>query len=96
MKDMDITEELALYEALAEDEGFKLFCECVAEIEVRELTIAVEAKTPREETVALKTAKGLRIALDFVPNKIAELKREIEREIERAKKEEEEAKRRLL
>lgn len=96
MKDMDITEELALYEALAENEGFKLFCEKVAMIEACELTIAVEAKTPREETVALKTAKGLRLALDFVPNKIADLKAEIERENERARKEEEEAKRRLL
>lgn len=93
---MDITEELALYEALAENEGFKAFCQEVAKIEARELAIAVEAKTPREETVALKTAKGLRIALDFVPNKIADLKAEIEREIKQAEKEQEEARRRLL
>ena len=59
----------------------------------------VEAK-PKHLIMRFFTCKqvqnDLRIALDFVPNKIADLKAEIEREIKQAEKEQEEAKRRLL
>lgn len=54
-----------------------------------------EYKISELDSIALKTAKGLRIAIDFVPKTIKEIKEELRAEAEQAEREMKEAKKSL-
>ena len=92
---MDNIDELALFEFLLTNEAFKQYQKKLEDLEQTLLQEAAFAKAPRDETIALKTAKGLRIAIDYVPKTIEEIKAELKAEQERAEKEMAEAKKSL-
>lgn len=92
---MDKIDELALYEFLLTNEAFKQYQSRLEYLEQQLLQEAAFAKAPRDETIALKTAKGLRIAINFVPETIDKIKDELSREKEEAEKAMEEAKKSL-
>lgn len=92
---MDNIDELALYEFLLTNEAFKQYQSKLEDLEQQLLQEAAFAKAPRDETIALKTAKGLRIAIDYVPKAIGDIKEELRREQEEAERQMAEAKKSL-
>ena len=92
---MKAHDELALFEFLIKNEAFQRYRSKLEIVEQQLLQEAAFAKAPRDETIALKTAKGLRIAIDFVPKAIDEIKEELRAEAEQAEREIEEAKKQL-
>ena len=92
---METHDELALFEFLLKNEAFCRYRQKLEAMEQQLLHEAAFAKAPRDETIALKTAKGLRIAIDFVPKTIEEIKEELRAEAEQAEWEMEEAKKQL-
>lgn len=77
---METHDELALFEFLLKNEAFCRYRQKLEAMEQQLLQEAAFAKAPRDETIALKTAKGLRIAIDFVPKTIEEIKKELRAE----------------
>lgn len=92
---METYDELALFEFLLKNEAFQRYQQKLEAMEQQLLQEAAFAKAPRDETIALKTAKGLRIAIDFVPKTIKEIKEELRAEAEQAEREMKEAKKSL-
>lgn len=92
---MDNLDELALYEFLLTNEAFKHYQAELENLESQLLQDAAFAKAPRDETIALKTAKGLRIAIDYVDKSIARIKDDLRKEREEAERKMAEAKKSL-